>query len=635
MNFQEKQMKILKQKGIETDKDLAYFFPKKYIQYQPLEAMNIISEKTPVYCTGILKKIKTYPKFVSAHILLNTGNILYVNWFNQPYIIRMIQNWTGKQIYISGNVECNSYCNLQINNPDVFSLYPTDIKTYNPVYSNLRGIGIDNLKKNIYQAIGTLEDIIIPSEISQKYNLISRKDALYKMHFPNNPMDVYLASQYVVIESMYQFAKELSSIHLNQKNEFQIQNIDKTMQMIQSLPYQLTNSQQEISEKLVQDMMKDERLSALVQGDVGCGKTTIAQYTALAMAENGYQVALIAPTAVLAEQHYKNFLKLTGENNETFRPLLFNGGLTKKQKEKIFQKISKNEVNIIIGTTAILNAEFHSLGLIIVDEEHRFGVAQKEMLSKESENGVNTITMSATPIPRSLANVLYAGTSEVFKVTDLPKGRKPVITAITDCSSSIVSHIEETRMRSEKIYIICPKIDDSNANDKISVEAAEKKYKGLLSHPERICTVTGKMKVEEIQNRIQEFKDGSYDVLIATTVVEVGVDVSDATIIIIEDADMFGLSQLHQLRGRVGRSSLQSYCYLIPRKESKEKAMNRLKILCDSNDGFVISEADLQERGPGDILGERQSGKDSDLLLALKYPNTFQFLIDFCKTEIS
>lgn len=626
MNFNEKQLKILKKKGIETDKDLAYFFPKKYTNYVPIDRIGIITTKTSVYCAGTLLKVKNHPKFISATISLCNGTIIYVNWFNQMYILRTIQNWVNKTVYICGDIECNKYCNLQINNPVVFSLFQTDAYLYRPVYTNLKGIGIDNLRSNIYNSIMNLEDKVLPDGIMQKYNLVSRKEALLKMHFPLNGMDVYIAQQYLVIELLFLFSKEFANIHLSQKNDYKINQYERTKKVINNLPYRLTPSQEQISIKLIENMTKEERVSALVQGDVGCGKTTIAQYTALAMAENGHQIALIAPTTVLAEQHYKKFIELVKDDTDVFKPLLFNGGLTVKQKNEVFRKIKEKEVNIIIGTTAILNAEFNSLGLIIVDEEHRFGVSQKELLSKETENGVNTITMSATPIPRSLAIVLYAGTSEVLQVTDLPQGRKPVATSIIDHSALIVKDIEEARKRGEKVYIICPKIDDSNANERISVEAAEKKYKGLLSNSDKICTVTGKMKTEEIQKKIQEFRDGIYDVLISTTVVEVGVDVPDATIIVIEDADMFGLSQLHQLRGRVGRSSLQSCCYLIPRNGVKEKGLERLKILCDSNDGFVISEADLKERGPGDILGERQSGKDSDLLLALKYPNTFNDL---------
>lgn len=629
MNFTTSQYKTLQKKGIETDIDLLYFFPRNYITYIPLEKIQFLSSKTNVSAMGVIKKIKRFSNFFQAQVQRVNGEILYVTWFHQDYLYSIIQHWVKKTVYIAGEAEVNKFCNIQMTNPAVFSLNPADIIPYCPVYPNLKGISTDNLRRNIYDTLNIVTDVL-PQDIMTKYSLVDRRIAFFYMHFPANGEAVYQARQYFAIEAMYLFASELTKVHLDQQNGFQVKTWKETQKVIQNLPYELTNSQKEISEKLIEDMTKENRVSALVQGDVGCGKTTIAQYTALAMAENGYQVALIAPTTVLAEQHYQNFVKLVGDN-PLFKPLLFNGGLTVKQKKEVMRKIQEQEVNIIIGTTAVLNTQFASLGLIIVDEEHRFGVAQKELLSKESESGVNSITMSATPIPRSLATVLYAGTSSVYQVTDLPKGRKPVVTKIVQNSSLLLADIEAARERGEKIYIICSKVDEENANDKLSVEKAEKKYKTLLKNPEKICSVTGKMKTEEIQKKVQEFKNGQYNVLIATTVVEVGVDVSDATMILIEDADMFGLSQLHQLRGRVGRSSLQSFCYLIPRSTAKEKAIERLQILCSSNDGFVISEADLKERGPGDILGERQSGKDSDLLLALKYPNTFQYLMEYAK----
>ena len=637
-NFSPKQKKILEKNGIVTDIDLLYYFPKDYRIFIPLYTIGDIStlkEKKDISCTAKLLKVYSgRNNMVRGQFLGPNQIIFYVTWFQCKYMYQKLITSIGNLFSIGGTFELTPY-GLQVTNPTIFKEGNHYIPFVYPVYKKIKGINEEtSLRSGIASVLQDNIESVLPTEISDHFNLISRKDAFYKIHFPQNGQDVNLARQYFVIEQIYNFTRDLSACHISQKNEAVLTKHEITDKIIESLPYELTNSQKEISSLLLNRMKSEEKVSSLVQGDVGCGKTTIAQYTALAMAESGYQVALIAPTTVLASQHYDGIAEITKPYSDTFHPLLFNGGMTVKQKKETMNKIKNKEVNIIIGTTAILNAEFQNLGLIIIDEEHRFGVAQKEMLSKESEKGIHTITMSATPIPRSLACVVYAGTSSVYQVTDLPKGRKPVSTYLINNSSKLIDQIESARKRGEKIYIICPKIEDNDNTDKISVEAAYKKYRSILSDPDKIAAVTGKMKTEEIQKKVQEFKEGTYNVLISTTVIEVGVNVPDATIIVIEDADMFGLSQLHQLRGRVGRSTLHSYCYLIPRSIAKEKAINRLKILCSSNDGFVISSADLEERGPGDILGTKQSGKDSDLLLILKYPNTFDYIRNYI-TQIS
>ena len=637
-NFSPKQKKILEKNGIITDTDLLYYFPKDYRIFTPLYTIldiSILKEKKDISCTAKLLKVYSGKNNIVRGQFLGPNQIVfYVTWFQTKYMYQKLTTSIGNLFSIGGTIELTPY-GLQITNPTIFKEGNHCIPFVYPVYKKIKGINEEaSLRPGIASVLQNDIESVLPTEISDHFSLISRKDALCKIHFPQNGQDVYLARQYFVIEQIYNFTRDLSAYHVSQKNGAVLTKHEIADKIIGSLPYELTNSQKEISSLLLSRMESEEKVSSLVQGDVGCGKTTIAQYTALAMAESGYQVALIAPTTVLASQHYDGIVSITKPYSDIFHPLLFNGGMTAKHKKETMDEIRNKEANIIIGTTAILNAEFQNLGLIIIDEEHRFGVAQKEMLSKASGKGIHTITMSATPIPRSLACVVYAGTSSVYQVTDLPKGRKPVSTYLINNSSELTNQIETARKKGEKVYIICPKIESDDNTDKTSVEAAYKKYRSILSDPDKIVAVTGKMKTEEIQKKVQEFKDGIYNVLISTTVVEVGVNVPDATIIVIEDADMFGLSQLHQLRGRVGRSSIQSYCYLAPRPTAKEKAINRLKILCSSNDGFIISSADLEERGPGDILGTKQSGNDSDLLLILKYPNTFDYIRN-CITQIS
>lgn len=619
------QKKFIKS-DLQTVHDFFTYFPRQYLVYGSFQ--NTL-EKHYVCFSGIVIRIKVEKTYCMATVQTKEGIKANVFWFQNRYMNYHLPEYQNATVYVCGKAEYNSQYRSYTVTPDIFSLSPSAIKYIRPVYKAILKIDSDTIHGYILRILDKYAGLqeSIPEDIRLKYGLVTKPIALQYLHNPQNPQHIVEAQKYFTIELLYEYAKKLKQYNKQFSNDTDITfpKTELVEKIINQLPFTLTQDQDRIVHSFLKTMQNKTRLQALVQGDVSCGKTIIAHLSMVAAAENGYQSVMIAPTTILAEQHYTDLCKLI-EQETNLHCVLITGNTKLSEKKKLLKQIKNNKCNLIIGTTSVLSdsVEYANLGLVITDEEHRFGVEQKEILMK---NGIHMISMSATPIPRTLAQVIYSNV-KVEVVNQMPPGRIPVATYMThrDISSQ---WIESERRNGHKAYIICPQIDHDEERDVVSVEQAYQDYRHTLSHPEKIACINGKMKSADIQERIKEFRDGIYDVLISTTVVEVGVNVPDATVIVIEDADIFGLSQLHQLRGRVGRSSLKSFCFLLPREKITEDGKKRLYTLCQTNNGMEIAQVDVEMRGMGEITGSQQSGKDNRLLTAIKYPQTFQELYQY------
>ena len=496
-----------------------------------------------------------------------------------------------------------------------------------PVYHLCKGITSKQLSGFINEGLKHYDvKNNVPDELMKKYDFINEEDALKIVHNPLDEKTLKVALKTLKYEELFTYMLKVRM--LKKKNEEHnksfIKNIDeeKVNDFIKNLPFELTNDQEKVTYEMLNDLKSDTKMNRLLQGDVGSGKTVVAFILAHACYTAGYQTAMMAPTEVLAKQHYKNALNLF--KNTDLKVSLLTGKMKQKEKKEVYNKLKENKIDLLIGTHALISdgTYFNNLGLVITDEQHRFGVNQRLKLKNKAVSP-DVLMMSATPIPRTYALTIY-GDTDVSSIKSMPKGRKKVITYVkkTNEVKDVLQGVYAALKNNNQAYVISPMIEESidtdytNVNDlKHKFELAFKNYKVGMLH--------GKMDDEEKERVMQEFKEGKINILISTTVIEVGVDVKNATVMVIFDADRFGLSQLHQLRGRVGRNNLQSYCYLISDKDTK-----RLKIMEEENDGYKISEADFKLRGQGDLFGSRQSGaltfklsdvrRDYDLLVKVR-----------------
>ena len=481
-----------------------------------------------------------------------------------------------------------------------------------PIYTVCENLSVKTLRKAIYNAIQLYKDSIkdiLPEYLREKYDLLDKKTAIEQIHFPENQELLEKARFSLIFEEL--FIVQLKMVRLRNENNkhsavsLEIKRDGLVQKFIDSLPFELTGGQKRAVNEILNDLHSERPMARLLQGDVGSGKTVVACIMLLAGVENGYQGAIMAPTEILAQQHYNNLVSW-------LTPLglsvgLFLGSQGKKVREKFQTDLRNGQTNIAVGTHALIqdSTDFNNLGAIVVDEQHRFGVKQRNVLKKKSQNP-QMLTMTATPIPRTLALTVH-GDLDLTIIDELPKGRLPIKTSLTSSHKSVYELIKKEVESGRQAYVVYPLIDESET---LSAKAATKEAERLQSEvfPEmKIGLLHGKLKNDEKEQVMSDFKDGKYNILVSTTVVEVGVDVPNATVMVIENAERFGLSQLHQLRGRVGRSSLQSYCVLVSSSRSQE-TRERLGIMTQTNDGFVIAEKDLQLRGPGEFLGTRQSG---------------------------
>lgn len=615
-NVGEERTKKLHKLNIFTIKDLIEYFPRDYKDRSHVVKINEI----------VLNEINTFkaivcekPECISVKNIIITKvkvkdetGFIYVVWFHQPYLKNSLL-YKGEYIFTGKVLE--KYGKIQVESPDYELINDKEL------LSNGRIIPIYSLTENFSQKVfrkiikDTLNEIysqveeFLPEDIMSKYNLCKRDFAVENIHFPKNDDSFLKARKRLVFEELFliQFRLiQLKGYVKNKSNNVIIKNLD-IKNLIQLLSFKLTDAQYEVLNDIICDFKSPFVMNRLIQGDVGSGKTVIAMIACFIIIQNNYQSVLMVPTDVLARQHYNSFNDIFEKLN--IKCALLCSKMKKKEKEEVYRNIADGTVKMIIGTHAVIqdNVIYKNLGLAITDEQHRFGVVQRSILS-EKGNNPHILVMSATPIPRTLALILY-GDLDISIINQMPPGRKEIDTISVNSNyyERVYNFIKKNADNKRQSYIICPMIEKNDKMELKSVKEYTLKLKKEIFYNYRVECIHGKMKNTEKEIIMSEFANGNIDILVSTTVIEVGINVSNATIMVIENAERFGLSQLHQLRGRVGRGSEQSYCILISDSKS-DISKERINIMKNHSDGFEISEKDLKLRGPGDFFGTRQHG---------------------------
>ncbi len=600
--------------NLSTVYDLVNFLPRTHEDFSEVVKIADISpgKKT---IKARCEKVATRPvrrglRITTATLADDTGKLQAV-WFNQPY--RATQLSGGDEFYFSGEFEFN-YNKYQLTNPSAEKVSDMPVQTDRllPVYRQIKGLKTQLVRKILAELrplISMLPETL-PESIIREQKLISRADAYLGMHFPKTSDDIKAARERLAFEELFHLL--LASQYNKQENAKLVGwHIPFEQPVVASfvaqLPFELTGAQRRAAWEIIQDFERKTPMNRLLQGDVGSGKTVVAGLAARQAAHHGFQTALMAPTEILASQHAETLAKLLQPFGVTVG--LLTGSVKGKARQTLYEQIADGAVDVVVGTHALIQetVRFNKLGFVVIDEQHRFGVQQRQELLKKAEHMPHLLAMTATPIPRSLALTVY-GELEVSILNELPKGRKPIATKIWSPNSraQLYEKIDAEIANGRQAYVICSLIDENPDNEIKSVQAEYKQLQNSVFKHRRIGLLHGKMKADDKDEVMTKFAGGELDILVSTTVVEVGVDVPNSTVMMIENADRFGLSQLHQLRGRVGRSSHQSYCYLVMSDSSKPS--QRLREVEKSNDGFYLAEVDLQLRGPGEIYGRSQHG---------------------------
>lgn len=614
----EKTEKLFQKIGITTAEELLRYYPRTYDIYEePVEIASAEEDKTvsirATIATGIyINQIRNLQVLTTT--VADASGRLPVAWFNAPYLRGTLKK--GSVFILRGKI-IRKKGRPQMEHPEIFTpaAYEEIIHSMQPVYGLTKGLSNKMITKLVHQILDTrpLHGEYLPEEIRERYQLADDNYAIRTIHFPKNMQELLTARKRLVFDEFLLFVLAIQLLKEKTEeapNTFPMKPVWTTEEIIEGLPYDLTGAQKNVWHEIERDLSGHKLMSRLVQGDVGSGKTVIAFLAMVLSAENGFQSALMVPTEVLANQHYEGFLRLMEEQNiASCHPVLLTGSTTARQKREIYQKIADGEVNVIIGTHALIQekVEYKNLGLVITDEQHRFGVRQREALTTRG-NPPHVLVMSATPIPRTLAIILY-GDLDISIIDELPAKRLPIKNCVVGTSyrPKAYSFIEKQVQMGRQAYVICPMVEESEGLEAENVTDYARKLQEVLPGEIKVEILHGKMKPKE-KNRIMEaFASGEIQVLVSTTVVEVGVNVPNATVMMVENAERFGFAQLHQLRGRVGRGEHQSYCIFI-QGNNEENTSKRLKILNESNDGFYIAGEDLKLRGPGDLFGIRQSG---------------------------
>lgn len=606
-------------KGIFTVEDLVSFLPRKYYDFTHTKSVKELLDGDYQAVVGTVEKLDTKKGMVSVTLKDDFNWKMYITFFHQDYVAKTIK--VGQRYLACGNVKYRGDAGFRtMTNPVMFTTdIKSNLKVY-PVYSSISGMSDKFLNEKINSALTLIDkDDYLENVLLSKYDLIPQYKATRLLHQPKTMEDLQVASKRKLFDELFLFNFKLKQNNqdVDKETHIEINSLAKAKELMDNLPFELTEGQRLCLRNLAIKMKSKKKINALVQGDVGCGKTLVAILLMVSVSENGYQSCIVAPTNILAKQHYQ-------EIKERVEPLGFKVGflsseLKKREQNAILKQIKNGELDMLVGTHSLMSdkVEFNNLGLSIIDEEHRFGVEQREMLNKE---GVHKVSMSATPIPRSLALSMYGDNIDVETITSLPKGRQDIITDIIpiDKSNQAYEKILEELKIGRQAYIVCPLITKSESEKLEGVANIEEEYEKATKFFEKqgykVGVATGNLKDEEINEVLNGFRNKEYDVLIATTIIEVGVNVPNATVIAIKNAERFGFAQLHQLRGRVGRGNFKSYCYLIT--DSGEK----FNIFKKTRDGFKIAEEDLILRGAGSFLGTQQSGDNKFLMLMLAHP---------------
>ena len=611
--------------GLKTISDALDFLPRAYDDYST--AVNIADLQpgkvtVKARCESVSTRIVRRGLRITTAVLADKSGKVKAVWFNQPY--RETQLKSDAEFIFSGQFGMQ-YNRYQINNPSV-ELAKEVAKTaaennsgIHPVYKsikNLRPKTVQDLMKNIRPIMDFLPETL-PENIIRRQKLVSRSEAVKFLHAPKTHEEISRGRERLAFEELFemilaaQFNKQEQTRLTGWKIPF---NKSVVKNFVDQLPFPLTNAQRRAAWQILQDLESDHPMNRLLQGDVGSGKTVVAGLVAAEVAKAGFQTAIMAPTEILAQQHAKTLDELLSPFGVSVA--LLTGHVKGAARSRLLDNLASGDIDVVVGTHALIQEKvaYHKLGFAVIDEQHRFGVKQRQALLEKSDFMPHLLSMTATPIPRSLALTLY-GELDISILDELPSGRQPIQTKIWSPASApkLYESIENELAKGRQAYVICPLIDDNPDNDKKSVEAEYNKLSKTIFSHRRVGLLHGKLPAEEKAEVMQKFADGELDMLVSTTVVEVGVNVPNATVMLIENADNFGLSQLHQLRGRVGRGKHQSFCHLM--MSGHDKPSQRLREIEKSQDGFYLAEVDLKLRGPGEIYGKMQHG-DLNLKIA-------------------
>ncbi len=598
--------------GIDSVGSLLNFYPRTYDDWSTIEKIENLQFGTMCCIKAVLGTPVTDTRISGGRIMSkgmvydDTGSIQIV-FFNNKYISSMLKG--GNEYFFYGRIISDSFGKQMVS--PTFSLASEGVRIH-PVYKQTAGLVSKTISNAVKQALALLPKTIndpIPEQVRNTFGLCDLRQALNDIHFPKNKQMLDIARKRLITEELVVLNLGMRNLKNHSRGVSGVR-IKKSFSadFEKYLPFTLTNAQKNAVADCIKDILtKTSPMNRLVQGDVGSGKTAVAASVCYTVVKNGFQAAFMAPTEILARQHYKTFSKLL--ENTDITVALLTGSLKESEKKRVRQQLADGEIDLVIGTHALITdkTEFKNLGIAVTDEQHRFGVAQRAKLLSKGENP-HLLVMSATPIPRTLGLIIF-GDLDISIIDELPPSRKPVKTTLASAvqRKRIYNFIRSEINEGRQAYIVCPLVEEGELEDVASAEeyAAELMLKEFSDIP--VGIVHGKMKSDEKDEVMKCFVSGEYSLLVATTVIEVGVDVPNASVIVIENAERFGLSQLHQLRGRVGRGEFQSYCVLVSDKGS-QTTRARLEVMCSTNDGFKIADEDLKMRGPGDFFGERQHG---------------------------
>ena len=603
--------------GVSSVEDLLEYYPRYYDVYEkPVIVRKLDCDRTQAVKATVVrdvavKKVRNL-QIVTAYLRDSEGYGIKAIWFNAPYLRGKLKNG---DVYIFRGFVRESKGSFEIEQPKIFTIkeYTSKMGEMQPVYPLTHGLTNTLVQKSVAQALNIIDiKENLPVSVKEKYSLEDRRVAIKNIHFPKNMKELSTARKRLVFDEFFEFINTLRNLkdnNKNEKNEYILEEPDKVKNLIKNLPYNLTSAQLRTWEEIKKDISSPKVMNRLIQGDVGSGKTIVAFLALITAALNGYQGALMAPTEVLARQHFEQLKETLEKNNIDLCPVILVGSMTAKEKRMVYQDIESGTADVIIGTHALIQdkVKYKNLALVVTDEQHRFGVRQREAISGKGSRP-HTIVMSATPIPRTLAIIMY-GDLDISIIDELPAGRRPIANCVVgkDYRYNAYNFIEKQVAQGRQVYIICPTVEYSEAVEGENVIEYADKLKQIFPPAINVSFLHGRMKPAEKNDIMEKFSKNEIQVLVSTTVVEVGVNVPNATVMMVENAERFGLAQLHQLRGRVGRGKFQSYCIFINGSEKKE-AKDRIEILNKSNDGFFIANEDLKLRGPGDFFGVRQSG---------------------------
>lgn len=627
LGVSETKRKQFAKKGIHDITELLAFYPREYHDYgipgPPREGKAAIVFE--------LKYVNTRVSRSGMDLLCANGSCgeekVSVVWFRQNYLFDEVYDMRGQKVLVAGSFafdpEWNQY---SASSPDLFVLYNgQEDPIICPVYSKIPGMADAYLCDAIEKALDGFANCIVqkmPAMLERDLKLMPLVDAVRQVHFPENMNLLREAQRRIRAEKLYSFAARMSRGKKKKTSPYRAATDQLQQSIIAALPYSLTEDQERAVKSFSEQMRGGKPVHALIQGDVGCGKSIIAFLMMALMAENGYQSVLMAPTTVLALQHFEEMVTLFAPHGirvEYVPPLT---SVKKKEKAAILERIASGESRLIVGTHSLLSDEitYREVGLILTDEEHKFGVEQREKLIRKTSEGIHYITMSATPIPRSLAGVVYGDETELCLIRTMPKGRKPIQTAVTSSFPVCFRFLKKQIDSGRQVYVVCPQVENRAQNEEIaSVETLKKRYAEAFGR-DVVASLTGRNTKKEMEKILNAFKENQAQILIATTVIEVGVNCPNANTIVVHNAERFGLASLHQLRGRVGRGGGEAYCILF----SNEKENPRLRAMCHTTDGFEIAEEDMRLRGAGNLFGTQQSGMNEYIELLLSYPEEYQ-----------